>query len=63
MIDSKILDILACPYCRGDVEYDAKHEKILCGECSREYQVKNGIPVMLCDAPISDDEDDETKTH
>ena len=47
MVDTKLLEILACPACRGDVEYDAKNEKIICTECSRKYPVKDGIPVML----------------
>ena len=49
MIDTKLLDILACPACKGDIEYDAKNEKILCTECARKYPVKDGIPVMLVD--------------
>jgi len=49
MIDTKLLDILACPVCKGDVEYDARNEKIICTECGRKYPVKDGIPVMLVD--------------
>ena len=49
MIDTKLLEILACPFCRGDVEYDAKGSKLICVECNRKYPVKNGIPVMLLD--------------
>ena len=47
MIDTKLLDILACPECRGDVEYDAKNEKLTCVECGKQYSVIDGIPVML----------------
>ncbi len=47
MIDTKLLDILACPACKGDVEYDARNEKIICTECKKKYPVKDGIPVML----------------
>lgn len=49
MIDTKLLEILACPACRGDVEYDVKNEKIVCTECGRKYPVREGIPVMLVD--------------
>lgn len=49
MIDTKLLEILACPACRGDVEYNTKDEKIVCTECGRRYPVKDGIPVMLVD--------------
>jgi uncharacterized protein YbaR (Trm112 family) len=49
MIDTKLLEILACPVCKGDVEYDAKNEKIICTDCGRKYPVQDGIPVMLVD--------------
>lgn len=47
MIDNKLLDILACPDCKGDVEYKKDEEKIICTNCGRIYPVKDGIPVML----------------
>lgn len=47
MIDRDLLKILACPACRGEVEY--KDEKIVCLKCGRKYPVKSGIPVMLVD--------------
>lgn len=47
MIDKELLQILACPACRGDVEL--KDNKIVCLKCGRRYPIKNGIPVMLVD--------------
>ena len=47
MIDAKLLKILACPACQGDVEL--KEEKIVCVQCGRKYPVRDGIPVMLVD--------------
>lgn len=47
MIDTKLLEILACPACRGDVEYLAREEKIRCTSCGKIYPVKEGIPIML----------------
>lgn len=52
MVDTKLLDILACPACRGDVEYLAKEELIVCVECAKKYPVKNGIPVMLVEESL-----------
>lgn len=49
MIDTTLLQILACPACRGDVEYDTRKEIIRCTECGRKYPVRDGIPVMLVD--------------
>ncbi len=45
MIDKKLLEILACPFCKGDVFL--KDEKIVCASCGRKYPVREGIPVML----------------
>ena len=47
MIDAKLLEILACPACGGDVEL--KSEKIICLKCGRKYPIRNGIPVLLAD--------------
>jgi uncharacterized protein YbaR (Trm112 family) len=47
MIDKELLDILACPACKADVEL--KEEKIVCTKCGRRYPIRDGIPVMLID--------------
>ncbi len=47
MIDSKLLEILACPACGGNVEL--QDNKIICIKCGRKYPIKNGIPVLLAD--------------
>ena len=49
-VDAKLLDILACPNCRGDVEYREVEQVIVCtGECRYSYPVRDDIPVMLID--------------
>ena len=49
-IDQKLLDILICPNCRGDIEYLEQESVIRCtGECRYVYPVRDGIPVMLID--------------
>lgn len=45
MIDDELLEILACPSCKGSVEL--RDEKIICSKCKKAYPVKDGIPVML----------------
>lgn len=47
MIDKELLDILACPACKGDVIL--KEGRIVCVQCGRKYPIKDGIPVMLVD--------------
>jgi uncharacterized protein len=49
-VDQKLLEILACPNCRGDVEYRSEESVIVCiGECGYRYPVRDDIPVMLID--------------
>ena len=48
-VDKELLEILACPSCRGDVELQegGGAEWIVCLECGLRYPVRDGIPVML----------------
>lgn len=49
-VDERLLEILACPNCRGDVVYHATEQVIECtGECRYRYPVRDDIPVMLID--------------
>ena len=47
MLDSKFLEILACPYCKSDVKEEG--DRLLCtrAECGLVYAVEDGIPIML----------------
>jgi uncharacterized protein YbaR (Trm112 family) len=47
MIDKELLEILACPACKGDVALEKN--KIVCKKCGKRYPVKDGIPIMLID--------------
>lgn len=47
MVTKELLDILACPVCKGDIQYDEPNQKLICLACGRKYPVREGIPVML----------------
>lgn len=52
-LDKELLEILACPNCRGNVEYREADSLIVCvGECGYQYPVRDDIPVMLIDEAI-----------
>jgi hypothetical protein len=52
-LDKELLEILACPNCRGNVEYREAESLIVCvGECRYQYAVRDDIPVMLIDEAI-----------
>ncbi len=47
MLDPKLLEILACPKCKGPVQPDAQHTRLVCPTCRVAYRVEDDIPVML----------------
>ncbi len=42
-----LLEILACPKCKGDLEYKEGEKQLVCRACRLAYPIKNDIPVML----------------
>jgi uncharacterized protein YbaR (Trm112 family) len=51
-ISKELLDILACPKCKGDVQLTAKQDGLVCNACKLLYPIKDDIPVMLIDEAI-----------
>jgi uncharacterized protein YbaR (Trm112 family) len=48
MVQKKLLDILVCPQCKGELEYHPeKPERLICRHCKLAYRVEDDIPVML----------------
>ena len=44
--DQELIDILACPKCKGNLEYRPS-EAFICHECRLLYPVLDGIPNFL----------------
>ena len=45
-----LLEILACPQCKGPLEYrKAPKEELVCQKCRLIYAVEDDIPIMLID--------------
>ena len=42
-----LLNILVCPQCRGDLQYDAAQNTLTCERCRLRYRIEDDIPVML----------------
>jgi len=49
MIDKALLEILACPQCKGDIHYNESKDGLVCDACKLEYPIRDDIPVMLLD--------------
>ncbi len=46
-INKELLDILACPKCKGEVKLNDKQDGLVCSACKLVYAIKDDIPVML----------------
>ena len=46
-MDNSLLEILACPICKGELVYDKANAELLCKFDRLAYPVISGIPVML----------------
>jgi len=49
MLKKELLDILACPQCKGPVELNTEQNGIICRTCQLLYEIRNDIPIMLID--------------
>ena len=49
MIAAELLDILACPCCRGRLLQTADVSGLDCPACNLRFPVREGIPVMLAE--------------
>ncbi len=47
MMDTKLLDILACPVCKGPLVYDKEKKELICKADRLAYPIRDDIPVML----------------
>lgn len=48
-MDSKLLDILVCPLCKGPLVYRKAQCELVCRACRLAYPIRDDIPVMLED--------------
>lgn len=46
-INKELLEILACPKCKGDIKLNDKEDGLVCEKCKLLYPIRDGIPVML----------------
>ena len=48
-ISKELLDILACPKCKGDIYLNETEDGLICETCKLLYEIKDDIPIMLID--------------
>ena len=48
-ISPDLLEILACPKCKGEVRLSEAQDALSCATCRLRYRIENDIPIMLID--------------
>jgi len=46
-MDKKLLEVLVCPACKGELDYRKSEQELVCERCRLAYPVRDQIPVML----------------
>jgi uncharacterized protein YbaR (Trm112 family) len=52
LIDPALLEIMQCPADGGPLTEQRDPDALVCGDCGRQYPVRDGIPVMLIDEAL-----------
>ena len=58
-MDKRLLNILACPICKGKLVYEKDRAALICRHDKLAYPVRDGIPVMLPDEATKVTEEEE----
>jgi uncharacterized protein YbaR (Trm112 family) len=55
-IHPELLEILACPQCKGDLRLNSAQDGLICDRCRLVYEIRDDIPIMLIDEakPLTD---------
>ena len=47
VVDSRLLEILACPLCKGPLQYRRAEQQLVCRGDRLAFPVRDGVPVLL----------------
>lgn len=48
-MDSKMLELLVCPQCKGKLTFDHSKQELICRFDKLAYPIKDDVPVMIVD--------------
>ena len=51
-ISKELLEILACPRCKGALQYRPDQAALDCSSCNLRYPIRDDISVMLTDEAV-----------
>jgi uncharacterized protein YbaR (Trm112 family) len=47
MLDKTLRQLLVCPICKGNLDYQKKDQELICQTDQLAYPIRDDIPVML----------------
>ncbi len=47
VISKDLLEILACPKCKGELRLNESGDGLICDKCRLMYEIRDDIPIML----------------
>ena len=48
-LSKELLEILACPKCKGEIHLNESEDGLVCNTCKLLYEINDDIPIMLID--------------
>ncbi len=48
-ISKELLEVLACPKCKGDLVLNEQGDGLICNACRLVFPIREDIPIMLID--------------
>ncbi len=51
-INKELLEILACPKCKGEIQLNEAGDGLSCSACALLYPIREDIPIMLIDEAL-----------
>jgi uncharacterized protein len=58
-MDTRLLDILACPVCKGPLQFEKAKQLLVCRADRLAFPIRDGKPIMLEDEAKQLKPDDE----
>lgn len=62
-MDNKLIALLACPVCKGELKLDREKNELICYQDAMAFPVRDGIPVMLAEEARTLNTDERLDRH
>ena len=60
-MDARLLDVLVCPLCKGQLVYNKVAQELICNADRLAYPIRDDIPIMWADQARGLDVTEEVK--